>query len=40
LRRALATKVRIVRSGRRGRIEVEFYSEEDLDRLVQHICRL
>lgn len=40
LRRALATKVRIVRSGRRGRIEVEFYSEEDLDRLVQKICRL
>lgn len=40
LRRALATKVRIVRSGRRGRIEVEFYSEEDLDRLVQKICSL
>lgn len=40
LRRALATKVRIVRSGRRGRIEIEFYSEEDLDRLIQHICHL
>lgn len=40
LRRALATKVRIVRTGRRGRIEVEFYSEEDLDRLVQKICSL
>lgn len=40
LRQALATKVRIVRSGRRGRIEIEFYSEEDLDRLVQKICRL
>jgi len=38
LRRVLATKVRIVRSGRRGRIEIEFYSEEDLDRLVQKIC--
>lgn len=38
LRRALATKVRIVRSGRRGRIEVEFYSDEDLDRLIQKIC--
>ncbi|MFQ5848811.1 MAG: ParB/RepB/Spo0J family partition protein [Candidatus Methylomirabilales bacterium] len=37
LRRALATKVRIIRSGRRGRIEVEFYSEEDLDRLVRKI---
>jgi len=40
LRRALATKVRIVRTGRRGRIEVEFYSEEDLDRLIQKICSL
>ena len=38
LRRALATKVRIVRSGRRGRIEVDFYSNEDLDRLIQKIC--
>lgn len=38
LRRVLATKVRIVRSGRRGRIEVEFYSDEDLDRLIQKIC--
>jgi ParB family chromosome partitioning protein len=40
LRRALATKVRIVRSGQRGRIEVEFYSVEDLDRLIQKICGL
>lgn len=38
LRRALATKVRIVRQGRRGRIEVEFYSEEDLERLIEKIC--
>jgi ParB family chromosome partitioning protein len=38
LRRVLATKVRIVRSGRSGRIEVEFYSDEDLDRLIQKIC--
>jgi ParB family chromosome partitioning protein len=38
LRQALATKVRIVRSGRRGRIEIEFYSEEDLDRLIEKIC--
>ncbi|MFQ5802517.1 MAG: ParB/RepB/Spo0J family partition protein [Candidatus Methylomirabilales bacterium] len=38
LRRALATKVRIVRTGRRGRIEVEFYSDEDLDRLIHKIC--
>lgn len=38
LRRALATKVRIIRRGRRGRIEVEFYSDEDLDRLIRRIC--
>ncbi len=38
LRRALATKVRIVRMGRRGRIEIEFYSEEELDRLIEKIC--
>lgn len=38
LRRALATKVRITRRGQRGRIEVEFYSEDDLDRLVRKIC--
>ena len=38
LRRTLASKVRIVRSGRRGRIEVEFYSDEDLERLIQKIC--
>ncbi len=38
LRRALASKVRIVRSGGRGRIEVEFYSDEDLGRLIQKIC--
>jgi len=38
LRRTLATKVRIIRRGQRGRIEVEFYSEDDLDRLVRKIC--
>ncbi len=38
LRRALATKVRILRSGQRGRIVVEFYSDEDLDRLVRRVC--
>ena len=38
LRRALATKVKIMRSGQRGRIEVEFYSDEDLDRLIHKIC--
>ena len=38
LRRTLATKVRIIRRGQRGRIEAEFYSEDDLDRLVRKIC--
>ena len=33
LRRRFGTKVRIVRHGTRGRIEVEFYSDEELDRL-------
>ncbi|MFQ5876738.1 MAG: ParB/RepB/Spo0J family partition protein [Acidobacteriota bacterium] len=33
LRRALGTKVRIVKKGARGRIEIDFYSEAELDRL-------
>jgi ParB family transcriptional regulator, chromosome partitioning protein len=33
LRELLGTKVRIVRKGARGRIEIEFYSDEELDRL-------
>ena len=33
LRELLGTKVRIVRKGTRGRIEIEFYSDEELDRL-------
>jgi ParB family chromosome partitioning protein len=37
LRQALGTKVRIVRQGSRGRIEIEFYSDEDLDRLYSFI---
>lgn len=32
LSRALATKVRILKKGERGRIEIEFYSEAELDR--------
>jgi len=34
LQRALGTKVRIVRKGRRGRIEIEFYSQDELDRII------
>ena len=37
LRERLGTKVRILRTGKRGRIEIEFYSEEELDRLFTHI---
>ncbi len=38
LRQALGTKVRISRKGTSGRIEIEFYSMEDLDRLYALIC--
>lgn len=37
LRQQLGTKVRIVRQGARGRIEIEFYSDEELDRLYSFI---
>lgn len=40
LERILGTKVRIVwRSGERGRIEIEFYSSDDLDRIYALIAR-
>lgn len=40
LRRSLGTKValRHHRSGK-GRIEIEYFSEQELDRVVEHICR-
>lgn len=40
LRRALGTKVSILhtKSGR-GRVEIEYFSEDELDRLVEHITR-
>ena len=38
LERALGTRVRIVPlSDQRGRIEIEYYSQTELDRLFQHI---
>ena len=37
LRLALGTRVRIVRRGRGGRIEVEFSSEDELQRLFEHL---
>ena len=39
LQHRLGTKVRIVRRGGRGKIEIEFYSEEELDRLFTAIVR-
>jgi len=34
MERALGTKVRVIERGEgRGRIEIEFYSQEDLDRI-------
>ena len=39
LQHRLGTKVRIVRRGGRGKIEIEFYSDEELDRLFTTIVR-
>jgi ParB family chromosome partitioning protein len=33
--RIFGTKVRIIRKGRRGKIEIEFYSDDDLNRLLE-----
>ncbi len=35
LRMALGTKVRIARRGKGGTVEIEFYSDEDMDRLLE-----
>ncbi len=37
LRQRLATKVQIVPKGKKGKIEIEYYSFEDLDRIVEAI---
>lgn len=34
LRSALGTKVSVMKQGRRGKIEIEFYDEEDIDRIM------
>lgn len=39
LERALGTRVRIVERGQRGRIEIEFYSPEELQRLYEYLVR-
>jgi ParB family chromosome partitioning protein len=40
LSRALGTKVRIAKSGKRGKILIEFYSEEEFDRLIHILGKL
>jgi len=35
LKRSLGTKVRILNQGKRGKIEIEYYSFEELDRLLE-----
>lgn len=35
LQQTLGTKVRVVRNGRRGRIEIDYYSEDDMHRIVE-----
>lgn len=39
LQRALGTKVKIVGRGKRGRIEIEFYSPEELERIIDLLRR-
>lgn len=39
LQRALGTKVKIVGKRRRGRIEIEFYSPDELDRIIDLLRR-
>ncbi len=35
LKKSLGTKVSVVRRGKRGKIEIEYYSEEELERLIE-----
>jgi ParB family chromosome partitioning protein len=37
LRKFLGTKVQILPKGKRGKIEIEYYSHEDLERIVEAI---
>jgi ParB family transcriptional regulator, chromosome partitioning protein len=39
LRRYLGTKVRITQDGKRGKIEIEYYSPEDLERIIETILK-
>ena len=35
LKNVLGTKVNLLRNGKRGKIEIEFYSKEELERLIE-----
>jgi ParB family chromosome partitioning protein len=37
LRRRFATQVRILRRGHRGRLEIEFYNQDDLERILEEL---
>ena len=39
LERSLGTRVRIVQRGKKGRIEIEYYSQEELQRLYEYLAR-
>jgi ParB family chromosome partitioning protein len=39
LQRSLGTKVRIRRAGKRGKIEIEYYSSEELEALIDRLLR-
>jgi ParB family chromosome partitioning protein len=40
LQTALGTRTTIRRAGRGGRIEIEFYSEDELERLLEMLLRV
>jgi ParB family chromosome partitioning protein len=40
LSRHLGTKVTIRKSGRQGRVEIEFYTNDDLDRLIARLRQI
>ena len=40
LERALGTRVRIVERGKKGRIEIEYHSEEELQRIYERLVSL
>jgi ParB family chromosome partitioning protein len=39
LQKRLGTRVKVVKGRAKGRVEIEFYTERDLDRIWRVICR-